>query len=1050
MLGSSARRRWRSSFVLVLMLGSLLTSVSAVAQTPPAASVATPPSIDITKNPALATMSNGFVSNDGQLPPSVQFEADLGTGMLHLFDDGFNLNLPNVEWERPDQSNQHTKRPQISKRGNPHDVRVAFVGSNRTPQLVARDRLTATLSDYRGDDQSKWRRDLSQYASVSYHDLYPNIMLDYTLDTTGGFKSTYVVAPHGDPTLIRWRYQGVQDVSVAPDGSLVLTLPPRAGFATRTLTESAPLAWQDMNGDRVFVPVRFVVSQGKQVSFRVGQYDSALPLVIDPTMTVGYTQTGVYFEDVAAHPDGSFYVVGYTTNTTKLWHLNANGSVTDVRSFGYSYDYATAIAIGGDGTIATISGTAGTGTPMHPTVNEDVLVTMWVANGTPSTTRIHMGGDLSGYMYLEMQRTSQRIVVSYFGIEYTPTGGIGHNYIATLVNGSLTSIEELASNADVVGVDSTGATLITLSGNLVRRPIGGSWQTIATLGSVVAWNLDQTTDIVTIVDTQNSTGSGFVRLRSYTNTGGVRWSYTLPANEPYNPFSDVAMLSDGSVLAVGWSDSTSLPIAGSTTVINPNERGIYWAKIAANGSGITASDMVYPAINYYWFDVAVAVNAVDTAMLGIYTQNGNNSSRASYVATLDFGVGSQTLPTAPKHTTSYYMGTTEWARSAKLGCFARKNREQGIVVLNYGSARNINGTWGVGLKVDGGDVPPAATVDQVLESAKAFAGGYYSPSTCSFFYGISIPNPSTADLTIALGTTNSYVIDANKNPVVNTAFVPAHARAWGTMVKSFRTYLYTKGYKGLQVGGALDAEPGWWELVNQTAQPTKDWVLGYADIYDVPPYYSFSSIDGGEKTSNWGTYNQRFEDVYDIAQRLPRARPLPQIYSWMYAKEWYQLKRYVRTNNKGGIFYNALMTDCGSTPAEKCTINEPTLWPDVSPYSDSFGELEDPMSPTQGWTAFYDTLNFSYKNAATLPSNWQLSANLRIPHGVSVTVGTTTYTQYDIIPQLTAIPAGTTFPKDMTFSRYTLPPQPNAPYETMTAVDDLPFLTDITYESYSR
>ena len=52
---------------------------------------------------------------------------------------------------------------------------------------------------------------------------------------------------------------------------------------TVLLTESAPVAWQEIGGRRVPVDVAFVVSSDSSVSFRLGAYDRRYPLTIDPT-----------------------------------------------------------------------------------------------------------------------------------------------------------------------------------------------------------------------------------------------------------------------------------------------------------------------------------------------------------------------------------------------------------------------------------------------------------------------------------------------------------------------------------------------------------------------------------------------------------------------------------------------------------------------------------------------------------------------------------------------------------------------------------------------
>jgi len=138
--------------------------------------------------------------------------------------------------------------------------------------------------------------------------------------TDGQLKSTYLVAPGADPSRIRWRYQGANDVQVDAEGNLLVLLSaPGAGqpgaTATYTLTEQAPVAWQTIAGQRVAVDVRFRVTTNGRVSFALGSYDTTQPLTIDPTLTYS-TYLGGNSDEfgnfIAVDSSENIYVTGYT------------------------------------------------------------------------------------------------------------------------------------------------------------------------------------------------------------------------------------------------------------------------------------------------------------------------------------------------------------------------------------------------------------------------------------------------------------------------------------------------------------------------------------------------------------------------------------------------------------------------------------------------------------------------------------------------------------------------------------------------------------------
>ena len=113
-------------------------------------------------------------------------------------------------------------------------------------------------------------------AQVRYVDLWQGVTARFSLSGGTIAKSEFLVAPGGNPASIRLRY------SVAPelrgDGSLVFAFPEAGG----EVVEAAPVAWQDVAGQRHPVPVAFSLSASGEVGYTLGAYDPALPLVIDP------------------------------------------------------------------------------------------------------------------------------------------------------------------------------------------------------------------------------------------------------------------------------------------------------------------------------------------------------------------------------------------------------------------------------------------------------------------------------------------------------------------------------------------------------------------------------------------------------------------------------------------------------------------------------------------------------------------------------------------------------------------------------------------------
>jgi hypothetical protein len=85
-------------------------------------------------------------------------------------------------------------------------------------------------------------------AQVTYPNLWPGISLAYDAGE-GIARSTYTLAPGANPAAIRLRYNA--PLQIEADGSL------RIAFETGQMRESAPLAWQEIDGTRVPVEIAF-------------------------------------------------------------------------------------------------------------------------------------------------------------------------------------------------------------------------------------------------------------------------------------------------------------------------------------------------------------------------------------------------------------------------------------------------------------------------------------------------------------------------------------------------------------------------------------------------------------------------------------------------------------------------------------------------------------------------------------------------------------------------------------------------------------------------
>jgi hypothetical protein len=198
--------------------------------------------------------------------------------------------------------------PALSAAAPPPDpsvVRLRFVGAAR-PALVPERPVPGTFNEAIGADRSRWRARVPTFGRVRYRRLWPGVdALFY--GARGHLEYDFVLAPGADPGSIRFRFEGEGRPRIDDAGDLVLDLP---GGEVRQMR---PIAYQLANHSRRFVPSRYVIGSDGVVRMRVGSYDRARPLIIDPVLTYstffapGPQQEG---SDVATDAEGNVYITG--------------------------------------------------------------------------------------------------------------------------------------------------------------------------------------------------------------------------------------------------------------------------------------------------------------------------------------------------------------------------------------------------------------------------------------------------------------------------------------------------------------------------------------------------------------------------------------------------------------------------------------------------------------------------------------------------------------------------------------------------------------------
>lgn len=330
-------------------------------------------------NKAYGKLQLYFEANQGQLDRHVKYGAR-GKGYdLFLTSTEAVLALRKPSAVQADEASAvGTPNKDVHARASEFAVlRMKLVDARAQSHVGGVDELPGKSNYFIGNDPSKWRTNVPHYARVQYKDIYPGVNLIY-YGHQRQLEYDFVVAPGADTGAIKLAFSGAQKVSVGVDGDLILAT------AGGELRQHKPVVYQELKGERVAVGGRYTINEKREVGFEVANYDTGLPLVIDPVLSYSTYLGGNDNDDgfgITVDSLGNAYVTGMTSSAnflavnslphgpenayTFITKLNAAGSAlvysTYVGGMGgpSSYEHGSSIAVDGAGN-AYVTGSTST------------------------------------------------------------------------------------------------------------------------------------------------------------------------------------------------------------------------------------------------------------------------------------------------------------------------------------------------------------------------------------------------------------------------------------------------------------------------------------------------------------------------------------------------------------------------------------------------------------------------------------------------------------------------------------------------------------------
>ncbi len=228
-----------------------------------------------------------FTQNNGQWPSHVLYKADFRYGqavatkkgmMIGTFDPASVHNLEKqMEDAEKTQHNGPAKPIMITERNGVkgHGWLMEFLNASPLMTVESNEVHHDKYNYLIGNDPSKYAKDVNNYQEIWYKNVYDNIDVRYYPSEEGTLEYDIICKPGFDKNKIAIQYEGIDKMYTRTSGELVLNT------SVGNVTFPRPIAYQLVNGKRSSVEVGYLVT-GNKVRYKLGKYDKALSLLIDP------------------------------------------------------------------------------------------------------------------------------------------------------------------------------------------------------------------------------------------------------------------------------------------------------------------------------------------------------------------------------------------------------------------------------------------------------------------------------------------------------------------------------------------------------------------------------------------------------------------------------------------------------------------------------------------------------------------------------------------------------------------------------------------------
>ena len=612
-----------------------------------------------------------FIQNDGQVDERVKFY-EKGSGHATFFTkegvyislvrgeklDDKSKKLENtssviVKDEVPKQSPPQIPSPLMGEGQGGGDkggmtsqiVRLTFLNANPNPEIIAVDPQEGKVNYFIGNDPENWRTSIPTYQAVVYKEVYHGIDIKF-YGNNRQMEYDIIVKPGGDPSKVKFAYEGIKGLRVTEEGDLEISLHSPSltndhplekvtssfplfekggmgGFDDNTegnkIIQKKPIIYQEIVGKRVSLEGRFkilgnhvIATEAKQSPFPSGIELSPFPLVGEGGVKGEFAYTFELASYDKAHPLVIDPVLVYST------YLGGGG-----------YDYGIGIAVDGSGNVYVTGSTNSTDFPTtlgaydttHNSASygwNDVFVSKLNALGTTLIYSTFIGGHFSDFGF--------EIAVDSLGNSYV-TGDTGSSNFPTTPGVFDTTYNNNIKIADlkdifVLKLNATGSALIysTFIGGGNGGDYGGGI-TLDSLGNVYVAGSTDSSDFPTVSGAYDKTfnGGSDVFVLKLNSTGSSLIYSTFIGGTMGEGGSDIALDGLGNAYVTGATESGNFPttLGAYDNTLNSGY-DVFVAKLNGSGTALVYSTYLGGGGDDYGYEIAVdgSGNAYVTGQTG--------------------------------------------------------------------------------------------------------------------------------------------------------------------------------------------------------------------------------------------------------------------------------------------------------------------------------------------------------------------------------------------------------------------------------------------------